>query len=88
MRIFFHKFFQKRYAKSPRKVQDKFDAQLEILYANRYDIRLNNHALHGKYAHHRSIDITGDIRAVYRDLGNKTEAIVFIDIGTHGELYS
>ena len=88
MKIFFHKYFQKRYNKSFSKIKEKFDIQLELFYKNIHDVRLNNHALHGKYSHHRSIDVTGNIRAVYRKVGKRTDSVVFIDIGTHGELYS
>lgn len=88
MKVFFHKYFRKRYAKSSNKIKDKFDTQLEIFYENLYDERLNNHELHGKYAHHRSIDVTGDIRAVYRKIDTTTNDVIFVDIGSHGELYS
>lgn len=88
MKVFFHKYFQKRYRKSPRKIQDKFDLQLELFYENIHDERLNNHGLHGKYTKHRSIDVTGDIRAVYRKSDATTDDVIFVDIGSHGELYS
>lgn len=88
MKVFFHKYFQKRYRKSSSKTQDKFDIQLEIFYKDVYDERLNNHELHGKYTNHKSINVTGDIRAVYRKVSMATEDVIFVDIGTHGELYS
>lgn len=88
MKVFFHKYFQKRYNKSSRKIQNKFDSQLGIFYKNIHDDRLNNHELHGKYANHRSINVTGDIRAVYRKVNTATDDVIFVDIGTHGELYS
>ena len=88
MKVFFHKYFLKRYAKSSSKVKDKFDMQLKFFYENRHDKKLNDHKLHGKYASYRSINVTGDIRAVYREVGAKIDDVVFIDIGTHGELYS
>ena len=88
MKVFFHKYFQKRFGKSSNRVKDKFDIQLELFYENLYDERLNNHELHGKYAKHRSINVTGDIRAVYRKIDTTTDDVIFVDIGTHGELYS
>lgn len=88
MKVFFHKYFRKRFAKSPNKIKDKFDIQLELFYENLYDVRLNNHELHGKYVGHRSINITGDIRAVFRRVDTKTDDVIFVDIGTHTELYS
>lgn len=88
MRVFFHKYFRKRYARSSDKIKDKFDIQLELFYENCYDERLDNHELRGKYAHHRSIKVTGDIRAVYRKIDTTTDDVIFVDIGSHSELYS
>ncbi len=45
---------------------------------------LRNHALRGKYKAYRSIDITGDIRALYVQNGND---VVFDVVGTHSQLY-
>ncbi|PIP31366.1 hypothetical protein COX24_04015 [bacterium (Candidatus Gribaldobacteria) CG23_combo_of_CG06-09_8_20_14_all_37_87_8] len=47
---------------------------------------LNNHPLRGNYVDYRSINITGDLRAVFK-LINENEAI-FVRVGTHSELYS
>ncbi len=88
MKVFFHKYFQKRHTRLPEKIKDKFDIQLKIFYQNPYDERLNSHALHGKYSNHRSINVTGDIRAIYRKVSTTTEDVIFVDIGLHGELYS
>jgi addiction module RelE/StbE family toxin len=40
--------------------------------------------LTGKYAGFRSIDVTEDWRALYRE---EKERIMFADLGTHEELY-
>ncbi|OIP65230.1 MAG: hypothetical protein COV32_02825 [Candidatus Yonathbacteria bacterium CG10_big_fil_rev_8_21_14_0_10_43_136] len=88
MKVFFHKHFRKRFAKLPSKIKDKFDIQLELFYKNLHDERLNNHELHGKYINHRSINVTGDIRAVYRKTDTVMGSVLFVDIGTHPELYS
>jgi len=57
---------------------------MRLFVADPFDQQLRNHALSGKYIGLRSIDITGDIRAVY-ELINDTA--VFITIGTHTQLY-
>ena len=88
MNVLFHRHFRKRFKKLPGKVKDKFDVQLELFYKNVHDERLSNHELHGKYINCRSINVTGDIRAVYRKVGTTTDDVLFIDIGTHAELYS
>lgn len=56
-----------------------------IFKDNPLDFRLRNHALKGKYLGYRSIDISGDVRALYKVRGNTL--IVFGFIGTHSQLY-
>lgn len=47
---------------------------------------LNTHPLHGEWLGCKSINVTGNIRAVFEEIGeNKVE---FIAIGSHPELYS
>jgi mRNA-degrading endonuclease YafQ of YafQ-DinJ toxin-antitoxin module len=46
---------------------------------------LSNHALNGKYRAYRSINIGGDLRAVYKTI--KTEEYLFVAIGTRAKLY-
>jgi len=47
-------------------------------------MELNNHSLSGEWRGYRSIDITGDIRAVYRI---ENEINLFVAIGSHNQLY-
>lgn len=67
-------------------VQDKFAERLLLFTQNRNHLLLNNHPLDGIWAGCRSINITGDFRAVYEELGN--DCFEFVAIGTHSELYS
>ena len=85
MRILFHKDFRKRYKKLRQGEQQKTDDRIELFEINRTHILLNNHALHDLYRGCRSINITGDIRAVYEEIGFDT--VHFIALGTHSELY-
>jgi mRNA-degrading endonuclease YafQ of YafQ-DinJ toxin-antitoxin module len=78
MQVFFHKHFQKRYVKLPIKIKDKFDIQLDRFYDDPHDGELRNHELHGKYAQHRSIDVTGDVRAIYKE--TEKGVFLFVDI--------
>lgn len=84
MRIDYHKHFKKQYKKLPSKVQEKFAERLMIFIGNPFAPELSNHALHGKYAKYRSINITGDWRAFYEvtDIG-----VQFFIIDTHSNLY-
>jgi addiction module RelE/StbE family toxin len=84
MHIDYHKDFEKRYAKLPVKFQDKFDERLKIFINDSFAPELNNHGLHGKYIGCRSINVTGDLRAVYEVREN---GVRFLDIDTHSNLY-
>jgi mRNA-degrading endonuclease YafQ of YafQ-DinJ toxin-antitoxin module len=46
---------------------------------------LNNHSVDTAFADCRSINVTGDYRAIFHE--NK-ETVTFMTIGTHSELYS
>ena len=45
---------------------------------------LNNHSVDYAYPGWRSINVTGDYRALYEEL---EDGVVFMKIGTHSELY-
>jgi len=79
------KAFDKQYAKLNFKIKIAFKQRIEVFKANPFDTKLRNHALKGKYLGYRSIDITGDIRALYIIQGDT--AIIFGFIGTHSQLY-
>ena len=52
---------------------------------NPFDITLRNHALKGKYLGYRSIDVTGDVRLLYKQQNG--DIYIFAFIGTHSQLY-
>lgn len=79
------KTFDKQYAKLNDKTKTIFKSRLSLFKSNPFDFRLRNHALKGKYLGYRSIDITGDVRALYTVKGNII--IIFGFIGTHSQLY-
>jgi addiction module RelE/StbE family toxin len=84
MQIKFSKKFVKRFESSPLLIRRKFEDNLEIFISNKFDFLLNNHSLNGKYIGCRSINITGDWRAVFKDDG---EVVIFIILGKHSQLY-
>lgn len=84
MQIRFHKKFVKRLNKLPTKVQKAFHYKLEVFTLNKFDVSLNNHTLNSPFKNKRSINITGDYRAIFEEFEDK---IFFISIGTHSELY-
>jgi addiction module RelE/StbE family toxin len=79
------KGFDKQYSKLSSKVKKQFKDCLTLFRENPFDVALRNHALKGKYLGYRSIDITGDIRALYTVKDNTI--IIFGFIGTHSQLY-
>jgi len=85
MKIKFHKSFEKKYKKLPAKLKSKVKERNKIFSENLFDPILNNHALQGKYSGYRSINITGDVRIVYKFL-DKSVAL-FVDIDSHSNLY-
>jgi len=84
MEIKFKKRFQKDFKKLLPKIKEKFYERLEIFINNKFDIILNNHSVNKAFSDCRSINITGDYRAIFKDDG---DVVVFITIGTHSELY-
>ncbi|MCH8224916.1 MAG: type II toxin-antitoxin system mRNA interferase toxin, RelE/StbE family [Chloroflexi bacterium] len=85
MIIIFSRAFKKKYKKLPLKDRGRFDERLQLFEKNMFSPALRNHALHGTYSKYRSIDVTGDLRALYETVDNK--AVCFIDIDTHHNLY-
>ncbi len=84
MQVDFHNHFRKQYKKLSTKTKERFNERLVIFKDNPLTLELNNHTLHGKYAGCRSINVTGDIRAIYEV---RERGIRFLDIDTHSNLY-
>ena len=86
MRIIFQKSFEKKYKKLPNKIKLKVKEKNILFVQDSYNSSLNNHALHGKYMGYRSINITGNLRIIYKFLDK--DKVLFTEIGTHSDLYS
>lgn len=84
MIVVFHKDFKKKYHKLPPKIVEKLDDRLRLFSKDEFDPMLNNHALKGKWIGYRSINVTGDIRAIFK---RDTESALFVAIDTHSKLY-
>ena len=69
----------------PHKIQQRFKDRISTFEKDPFDPLLHNHALAGNFEGYRSIDITGDTRAIYKALNEDT--VEFVLIGTHHELY-
>lgn len=82
--IYFHKKFQRNFEKLSQKEKDKFEERLNLFLIDEFNPILNNHPLKGMYQGCRSINVSGDIRAIYEIELTK---IKFIAIGNHNNLY-
>lgn len=77
--------FKKQYKKLPKKIRDQFDERLVAFLIDPTLPMLRVHPLKGKFAGYWSMNVNGDIRALYI-IQNET-IIIFALIGTHSELY-
>lgn len=84
MQISYSKNFIKQAKKLSPELRKKLQERIGVFCDNPLYPLLRNHMLKGKYKQYRSIDITGDVRALY--LQKENEAI-FDTIGTHSQLY-
>ena len=84
MQFLLHRVFQKRFEKLPLKIREQFFERAEIFCKDTYAEILQNHSVDNVYPNCRSINITGDVRALYKVQGN---IAIFVNIGTHSELY-
>lgn len=78
----FEKHFKERISPN-RKLVDQFRDSLELFIEGRPDF-LDDHALRGKLAGKRAFSVTGDVRVIYVELD---DGIVFLDIGSHDQVY-
>ena len=85
MQIELHRNFIKSYGRLPKKIQEKFKERRTLFIENNFHPILENHSVEPTYPNWRSINITGDYRALFEI--KEKNIIVFMKIGTHSELY-
>lgn len=84
MSIRLHKSFIKNYRSLSNSQRNRFKERRDIFLEDEFNPVLNNHSLGGKYQGYRSINITGDIRVIYK---KEREIVIFVTIASHSELY-
>lgn len=84
MIITYHRDFKKDFQKLPNKIKEKFGEKILLFESDEFNPILNSHALKGKYLGYRSINITGDLRAIYKKNGS---AVIFVALDSHSNLY-
>jgi addiction module RelE/StbE family toxin len=82
--IKYHTVFLKQFDKLQREIREAFYRRLALFQQDKFHPLLNNHMLSGRYADKRSINITGDFRALYQE---EDRFIIFKLIGTHHQLF-
>lgn len=83
-RIDYSNKFDKHLRKAPLVIKIAFRQRLELFLKDPFNPLLRNHQLSGKLKHLRSINVTGDWRALYSE---HSEVIIFELLGTHSRLY-
>lgn len=84
MKVVLHDNFVRQYLKLRANQKKKFQERRDLFLVDPFNPILNNHPLKGKYISYRSINISGDLRVIYKQL---PDMVVFIAIGSHNSLY-
>jgi addiction module RelE/StbE family toxin len=77
--------FKKQYKKLPKRVQQQFDERVQLFSVDPTLPMLKVHPLKGKFAGYWSMNVNGDIRALYILQGDTM--VIFALIGSHSQLY-
>lgn len=88
MQIRFHAHFEKAYKNRValnKKLVSQTEKRIALFEFNPKNPILKDHALSGTKKGLRAFSITGDIRVVYLPISENE--VVFIDIGTHNQVY-
>jgi addiction module RelE/StbE family toxin len=84
MTVSYSKTFIKQAKKLHPDLRQKLQSKIQLFMKNPLHPSLRNHSLRGKYKNYRSIDITGNVRALYLQ---KEDEAIFDAVGTHSQLY-
>ena len=84
MIIIYHRDFEKNYKKLSSKGKNRLKERLVFFAKDEFNPILNNHALKGNYLGYRSINVTGDLRAIYK---REENLAIFVAVKSHSNLY-
>lgn len=88
MNVVYDSDFLKKLKKVDVRIRNALKEKILLFSKNPQDPQLDNHELKDEYTGCRSIDITGDYRAIYKEIKIEDETIAyFVALGTHKELY-
>jgi addiction module RelE/StbE family toxin len=77
--------FKKQYKKLPQRFQEQFDERVRLFTIDPTHPKLRAHPLKGELAGYWSMNVNGDIRALYIMQGETI--IIFALIGSYSQLY-
>ena len=80
----FTKSYKKRIAPI-KNMRDAYIIRVSAFQAGKRGYPLNDHSLKGQLKGKRAFSIAGDVRVVYEETD---EAIIFLDIGSHNQVYN
>ncbi len=84
MVINYHKDFIKDSKRLTIRQKERLMQRLKLFGQDQFHETLNNHSLQGKYRGFRSINVTGDLRVIYKQVQDE---IIFVAIDSHSNLY-
>lgn len=88
MNVAYDPAFVKKLKKIDIRVRNNVKEKILLFSKEPQNLSLNNHSLRDEYRGYRSIDITGDWRAIFRvEFVGEERIAYFTNIGTHKELY-
>jgi addiction module RelE/StbE family toxin len=89
MEVSFSGSFKKAYKKRIKssETENEFWIKLELFINDPFDSRLKTHKLSGKLKDLWSFTIEYDCRVVFYFTNDKPKKAVFVDVGTHDEVY-
>ena len=86
MTLRFSPEFVAKLKKANIRIRKSFKQRITVFSSNPDEPVLNDHPLRDEWQGYRSIDITGDWRAIYQEFDGG-EVIYFNILGTHSKLY-
>lgn len=88
MKVRYSPKFYRQYKKADVRIRNRLDERIAVFLKNTNDPQLHNHVLKREWKGCRSIDITADWRAIYKEIQYEEELVAyFVAIGTHDQLF-
>jgi len=89
MEVSFSESFKKAFKKRVKSTETEaeFWINLELFLNDPFDSRLKTHKLSGKLKDLWSFSLEYDLRVVFFFTKDKPKKAIFVDIGTHNEVY-